>query len=240
MPIVFELTGQLAMFRKPYTTTSSISYPFPPPTAGAGIISAIVGIENGSEKDGYSAAFWWKLNDNRIAIRMLSNVKWYVTALNLWNVKEPQKNTHIQVKNQFVKDPIYRIYVEGPLEDKLKEYLSNNNFVYTPYLGVAYAIAQIKYIGSFDNKKIEDENVFVQTIIPYDSNEIEVNMKESGGIHKEIVPFQMSQERSLNKSINVIYQSKNSEHGICLKQFKNLEVSKIGDDTIAWFPRWQV
>ncbi|MGB4656082.1 MAG: CRISPR-associated protein Cas5, partial [Bacillota bacterium] len=45
---VFEASGPIAMFRKPYTTTSSVSFAFPPPTAIAGMIAAIIGIPNGS------------------------------------------------------------------------------------------------------------------------------------------------------------------------------------------------
>ncbi|MGC9218854.1 MAG: type I-B CRISPR-associated protein Cas5b [Athalassotoga sp.] len=237
MPIVFELKGHLAMFRKPYTTTSSISYPFPPPTTVAGLISAIVGIENGSENNGYSAKFWQELAGNRIAIKILSNIKWYTTTLNFWNVKEPQRNTHIQIKHQFVKDPAYRIYVDGPISDKLDKYLSSGSFVYTPYLGVTYAIAQIKYIGRFSNEEIPHENIYTQTIIPYESDEIEIDVEKSGGILREIVPFQMDEERNLTKSINVIYQAKQNDHGVFIKK-GNLEMSKVGDDTVAWFPRW--
>ena len=38
MAVVFEVSGRMAMFRKPYTTTSSISFAFPPPSAIAGLI----------------------------------------------------------------------------------------------------------------------------------------------------------------------------------------------------------
>ena len=237
MPIVFELKGHLAMFRKPYTTTSSVSYPFPPPTAIAGIISAILGIENGSEVNGYSAEFWKELTGNRIAIKILSNIKWYTTTLNFWNVKEPQKNAHIQIKHQFVKDPEYRIYVDGPVCDELDKYLSKESFVYTPYFGVAYAIAQIRYIGKLPCEKVQCENIWTQTIIPYESDKLDIDVEKSGGIHREIVPFQMDKERNLTKSISVIYQAKQNDHGVFIKK-GNLEISKVYDDTVAWFPQW--
>lgn len=57
LPTVFEVSGRMAMFRKPYTTTSSVSYPFPPPTALAGMIAAILGYDNGASEKGWNAFF---------------------------------------------------------------------------------------------------------------------------------------------------------------------------------------
>ncbi len=238
MPVVFDVSGSIAMFRKPYTTTSSVSYPFPPPTAIAGFVSAIVGFENSADKDGYSAAFWKKISGNRVAIKLLSNVKWYNTTLNFWNVKEPQKNPHIQIKHQFVKDPSYRVYVNGPVEDELDKYLSRNSFVYTPYLGVAYAIAKVVYVGRFESEKLSGNDVLVNTIVPYDSDNVEIGVTKSGGLHREIVPFRMDDERNLKRTITVLYSENRNQQGIFLKKAGNLEVSKVDKDTIVWFPRW--
>lgn len=238
MPTVFDVTGSIAMFRKPYTTTSSVSYPFPPPTAIAGLISAIVGFENNADEDSCSAEFWRKIAGNRVGIKLLSNVKWYTTTLNFWNVKEPQKNLHIQVKHQFVKDPSYRIYVNGPVEDELERYLSGKSFVYTPYLGVAYAIAEIKYVGRFESEKLSGNDILVDTIVPYDSDDVEIDVLKSGGLHREIVPFRMNDERNLERIITVLYSSKGNQQGIFVKKSGNMEMSKVGKDTVAWFPVW--
>ncbi len=238
MPTVFDVTGSIAMFRKPYTTTSSVSYPFPSPTAIAGLVSAIVGFENGSDKDGYSAAFWRKISGNRVGIKLLSNVKWYKTTLNFWNVKEPQKNPHIQVKHQFVKDPSYRVYVDGPVEDELERYLSGNGFVYTPYLGVAYAVAEVGYVGRFEGEELSGDDVLVDTIVPYDSSDVEIDVLKSGGLHREIVPFRMNDERNLEKTMTVLYSANRDQQGIFVKKSGNLEVSKVGNDTVVWFPEW--
>ncbi|WP_036226051.1 type I-B CRISPR-associated protein Cas5b [Mesoaciditoga lauensis] len=241
MPVVFDVAGSVAMFRKPYTTTSSVSYPFPPPSAVAGIISAIVGLENGAQDYAYSANFWEKISGNKVGIKLISDIKWYKTTLNFWNVKEPQKNPHIQIKHQFVKDPAYRIYVNGPIEEQLEKYLSKNSFVYTPYLGVAYAIAEIKYVGRFENKENSKENFVTETIVPYDediSDGVEVDVLKSGGLHREIVPFKMDNERNLERVITVLYSANKKRQGIFIKKAGKLEVSRVGKDTVVWFPEW--
>ena len=43
--LVFEVYGKYAHFKKPYTTTSPLTYSIPSRTALTGIIGAIIGIE---------------------------------------------------------------------------------------------------------------------------------------------------------------------------------------------------
>ena len=67
MAVVFEVSGQMAMFRKPYTTTSSISFAFPPPTAIAGLISGIADI-NGSDEDSCNARYREALIGTKVSV----------------------------------------------------------------------------------------------------------------------------------------------------------------------------
>ena len=48
MAVMFDCSSDMALFRKPYTTTSSVSFAFPPPSAIAGLVSAIIGLDNGA------------------------------------------------------------------------------------------------------------------------------------------------------------------------------------------------
>ena len=69
MVLIFDISSNIAMFRKPYTTTSLISYPFPPPTAVAGLLGAMTGLDNQADSEGAgSAAFWDYMTGTRIAI----------------------------------------------------------------------------------------------------------------------------------------------------------------------------
>ncbi len=47
----------------------------------------------------------------------------------------------------------------------------------------------------------------------------------------------MDKERNLTKSISVIYQAEQNDHGVFIKK-GNLEMSKVYDDAVAWFPQW--
>ena len=235
LPTVFEISGRMAMFRKPYTTTSSVSFPFPPPTALAGMIAAIVGIPNGAGEKGFKADFWKKMEGTRIALRILHPISWQRETINFWNVKEPQKNPHIQVRHQFLSNSKYRVFVDGTLSRALKEKLVEGSFVYTPYLGVAYALSKLEYLGDFYGEGCHLPKK-VNTVVPL-LNGVEINVLESGGVFREDVPFSMDTNRGLKQSIPVLY-SASPEKDIFLKNQGDLDVQKCGSDVVAWFPAW--
>ncbi|WP_231717005.1 CRISPR-associated protein Cas5 [Desulfosarcina ovata] len=43
--LAFKLWGDYGHFRKYYTTTSPLTFEFPPPTSVVGIVSAIIGLD---------------------------------------------------------------------------------------------------------------------------------------------------------------------------------------------------
>lgn len=235
MAVVFDCSSNIAMFRKPYTTTSSVSFVFPPPTAAAGIICAILGIDNESHKDGGSAAYWPELSGSSVAIKICAPVKWFRGTLNFWNVKNPQKSPHIQVKHQFLLEPKYRIYVKGPLEERLWERLSRGDFIYTPYLGVAYAISDIRYRGSGESVPVANGEAAIDTIVPL-SEGISIDFVASQKIYKEIVPFVFDEKRALRQTLPVLYSDSVSK--IVLKEMGGLDVTRCMDEVVAWFPEW--
>ncbi|WP_333871736.1 type I-B CRISPR-associated protein Cas5b [Desulforamulus putei] len=236
MATVFEASAAIAMFRRPYTTTSSVSYPVPTPTAVAGLLAAITGLDNGCQEQGFAARYWQYLQGTRIAIQMLAPLKWRSETINFWNVKEPQKNPHIQVKHQFISRPRYRFYVQGGIEEKLKKYLSQGTFVYTPYLGVAYAVADIKYCGHYPWEPVTMEQLDVSTVVPYTGN-LEVDILSSGGSFRERIPFRLNQDRSLVETLPILYQTDPNKKLRLLKRGE-LDVTRCGEDIVAWFPAW--
>lgn len=236
MATVFDVTAPMAMFRKPYTTTSSVSYAFPPPTAVAGLISAISGISNGSDKSGCGAQYWKSLSGTSIAVGIRGKVSWMSQALNMWNVKNPGKNAHIQVKHQFVARPRYRIYVSGGIEDRLDGYLKRGAFVYTPYLGTSYALADLEYVGRFGSASPDGGPLALDTIVPW-TDGMTVDVLSSGGAFKERVPLQFDVGRGLVKACSVIY-SPAGDGKVVVKERGELDVSLCGEDLVAWFPAW--
>jgi len=238
MAIAFDITGQIAMFRRPYTTTSSISFPLPPPTAVAGFIGGVVGLLNGSHELAHAAKFWDEVKGTKIAISILNPISWYTGTINFWNIKEPQKSPHIRVKHQFVKNPRYRIFVHGGLEKKLCKHLENGTFIYTPYLGTAYALADIKYVGDFNIIPVKDKKIAITSVLPVlNQQNIEIDIFATKVIFRDNLPFRLTNERSLCETINTIYSSSSKEK-IYLTSWEGLDVTVYEDGCIAWFPSW--
>src|SRR5215208_2738517 len=64
--VIFDLTGAFAMFRKFYTNSSSLSYPFPPRTTIAGLIAGLLGYE----RDSYSEDLGLERCDIAVSVRV--------------------------------------------------------------------------------------------------------------------------------------------------------------------------
>ena len=52
--LAFDIWGEYGYFRRGYTTTSTVSYPFPSRTTIAGLVSSILGLERDSYYDIFS------------------------------------------------------------------------------------------------------------------------------------------------------------------------------------------
>ena len=129
MAVMFDCSSDMALFRKPYTTTSSVSFAFPPPSAIAGLISAIVGLDNGASGNASHAYYWRELAGTRVAVALLAPIQWLRAAVNL---KTPEDKFRAPIKHQFVSSPRYRVYVSGGIEARLRGHLERGNFIYTP------------------------------------------------------------------------------------------------------------
>lgn len=235
LPVVFEVSGYLAMFRRPYTTTSSVSFPFAPPSAIAGLIAAILGFDNGADKKAWNAYYWEKMTGTQVALRIMNPISWQKAALNFRNIKDLSKSLYTQINHQFVRRPRYRIFVKGVLEKDLNSMLKNHECYYTPTLGPAYALCDFQYIGRFQEESC-DVPVEVTTVVPF-AEGLEIDPVKSKGIFRELVPFKLSKERDPLKAIRVYFR-RNPDNGIFVQEKGDLEIAKCGEDVVAWFPAW--
>ena len=188
MAVAFDISAPIAMFRRPYTTTSSVSFPLPPPTAVAGLIGAIIGLSNGSYEKAFYAKYWDEMKGTKIALSIINPISWFSTTINFWNLKEPQKSPHIRVKHQFVRQTKYRIYVHGGVEERLRQHLENGTFIYTPCLGTAYAIADIEYLGQFPLQPVDEKKISLASVLPLlDNQSVQIDISASKQ-HSDTLP----------------------------------------------------
>lgn len=252
MALVFDVAADLAMFRKSYTTTSQVSYPFPPPTAVAGLLAAIAGIDHGAGNGCKNAAYWQKMAGCRVAVGLKKPIRWFSTTINLMKYKTPNATMgeHIQSKHQLVKNPCYRIYVSGgEVYAEVKKRLENREFIFTPYLGVAYALADINYLGEYSENIINDLETWVDTVVPFTKG-VQLDLQRCQGIHRELVPFRMDDKRGLLNTVAVIYpeikkvsagdegEGTGLDWRLWLKDKGELEVFQVAGERVCWFDPW--
>ena len=189
MAVAFDINAPIAMFRRPYTTTSSVSFPIPPPTAVAGLLGAIIGLPNGSHEKAFSAKYWDEMKGTKIALSIINPISWFSTTINFWNLKEPQKSPHIRVKHQFVRQPKYRIYVHGGVKRDWAAF-GEWYFVYTPFLGTAYAIADIDYLGQFPLQPVEEKEISLASVLPLlEEQTVKIDIIASRTVFRDTLPL---------------------------------------------------
>lgn len=231
--IAFDIWGDYAYFRRGYTSTSTISYPFPPRTTISGLISGILGLE----KDSYHDIFNEK--NSKIGLRILNPIKKININLNYINTKEGfilsdiKNNPRVQVQAEFLKDVKYRIYVslnDKKIIDELYSNLHQHKSVYTPCLGISECIADFKlaYDEIFDLNIVEGNDVNINSVILKNKHDLIIEPKKRYGVVKS--PGFMDSNRIVSKFIEYYYEKNGSSIKI-----KNGRYYLVGDEKIVLY-----
>lgn len=206
--LIFDIYGDYAHFKQFFTTTSPLSFPFPPPPTVNGIIGAIIGLE---KEDNYYQRVL--LNANvKIAIGIKNPVKKVRYSLNLidtkkgfWKIKQ-----RTQIRTEFIKDPKYRIYFTCDNDDiyiQLKEKLENHHSHYTISLGLAYLLADFKCIGEYNFETRTDETTSINSIVSRSSlSENTLPSFLNVEIFKMKTPIRMNPDRVVEKYEDIFYE----------------------------------
>lgn len=212
--LVFDLYGDFAHFRKYYTTTSPLTFSFPPPPTIAGIMGAIYG----ASRDKYLSIFD---SDNcRIAIRILNPIRKTRMGLNLINTKDNKTfqlirskyhEPRTQIRTEFVINPAYRIYVyhqNNDVFEKLLNLLKSHRAHYTISLGLSELLANFRFIGTYEAEEINYCKSEITTVVSVDNlSERGIEIEPGKKFFKEKIPLRMSQDRVVEKYVDVVYEA---------------------------------
>jgi len=234
--VVFDIWGELAHFRKFFTTSSPLTFSFPPPPTVRGIVGAILGLS----KNNYIGI----TNRLSVGISLLSPVKKIRFGLNFIFTKgsggkfEPtlfrdkkgdsSKTLRTQVQAEFLKDVKYRIYLVGDDEllDSLMKYLPYHKTEYTLSLGLSECLADFKFIGEFEAEHLEETNS-VRSVIPT-SNIENLNLETLMKLVKERVPVSMNIDRAVLEYENILLEATGKE---MKGSFKNVfRIKELGEN----------
>lgn len=222
--------GDYAHFRRGYTTTSPITYPFPSRTTLSGIISAILGYERDSYYDNFT-------EDNSLfAIQILRPIKKIKINLNLIDTKIgfylwDCKGQRTQISYEFIKKPYYRFYIGTENQEifhKLFKSISNHNSVYTPYLGISECISDFKGVWDIvcpiERKKINCDPIDIHSIIPKDKAKLKIEINKIYGTVK--LPGFFEKDRTVRKYFEFYYE----ENGMPIKIVDGTYYNVVGKD----------
>ncbi|MHA1375990.1 MAG: type I-B CRISPR-associated protein Cas5b [Promethearchaeota archaeon] len=192
--LIFEIRGNYGCFKKFFTTSSILTFDYPPKTSLVGLLGAILGYERGSDE-------LIELSKIRIGIQLLTPVKKIHQGINWLNTKvkgqienesilqyfkplanfAPKNlygflgvNEHKPSNLQFLKDPHFRIFIsnEGISEiyKRLKDSIKSQCYVYSPYLGQTEFLCGVNYLGELETQVIKHTNeskmIPIHSIIP--------------------------------------------------------------------------
>ncbi|OED29880.1 type I-B CRISPR-associated protein Cas5b [Methanosphaera sp. WGK6] len=232
--VVFDVWGDYAYFRRGYTTTSTISYPFPSRTTIAGFISGILG----KERDSYYDLF--QKNNSKIGLKIINPIEKTRINLNYVNTKESivlfeikGNGKRTQVPAEFLKNVKYRIYLSLDDDDILNEFyglLKEHKSVYTPYLGISECLANFSLVSEdiFSVEPIKEENVHIDSVVLKNSGKLVIESGKRYGVIKS--PGYMDENRVVSDFLEYYYESNGKS--ILLD---SCEYYKVGEDNVILY-----
>jgi len=211
--LCFDIWGDYGHFRKFYTTSSPLTFSFPPPPTICGIIGAIYG----ADKNKYLEVF--SSDRCRLSLKIVGPVKKTRMGINLINTKDKHwslfrdkyHEPRTQIRTELLKDPRFRIYFahedENILEG-LSSLLEEHKTVYTVSLGLSEFLADFKYKGMYDAEYVSDSALVNLSTPVLFSNIVKdgLEIEEGKKFFKEKMPIAMNQERVIQRYDDILFE----------------------------------
>jgi CRISPR-associated protein Cas5h len=172
--LIFDIKGKIAHFRKFYTSSSSLTYTFPPRTTLSGLIAGILG----RQRDSYYQEFSTKTC--KIAISIKTPVRKIMQTINYIRTKEENGFTatkgiikrfinkdinkyptplELVIPEKLTHELVYRVYFwhsDEDLIDELCARIEQGRFEYPLYLGISEALAYAEFITKLSQSDIKE------------------------------------------------------------------------------------
>jgi len=213
--LVFKIHGDYAHFKKYYTTTSPLTFDFPPRTVVTGILGAIAGLGKSKNDETYYLNYF-KKSDARIGIKINSKIERTILAINYLKTAERKGFRGMaqrkQIRVEVVKNPDYTIFFshnDSSLYNTIRQNLEKKHSVYTPYFGSSEFIAALDFITEVKNIKPESASNFILVNSILDCrfiNNKNIQFEDNREYMKANVPNEMVEDRIVTEYIEVLYE----------------------------------
>ena len=221
--LVFDAESDYAHFRN-YTTTSPLTYPFPPRTTLAGLVAAIQGLP----RDSYHGIF--QRQTSRIAVQLMQPLRKVTIKQNIIKTNANlylEKGIRKQVLYEYVRAPKYRVYVwhsDPAFFSDLCTNVSEHTPYFTPYLGVAHCLADVSFVGVFDGvaRAVDGQGLEVSSTVPY-PDQYEFVLAPDRRYGRVRTPGFMDCHRVVTEFIDSIFEEQGKP--ICIRRGNVVELS---------------
>lgn len=208
--LIFDLWGEMAHFRRYDTTSSPLSWPFPPRPTVFGILSAILGLD----KRSYLTEFQDEAVTVAISLPNQQRPRSLRIAFNYTETKGVplfRTTQHTQIRLEVLADVRYRIFFRHPSEERQKhltELVRAHQSVYTVSLGLASMLADFAFIATAVPKAIEIvEPTTIVSVAPYALAQ-PVRAPDAAPLMVNAMPRQMTSERIVTAYQDVCYDAR--------------------------------
>ena len=211
-------------FRKPYTTTSALTFLCIHPIAVKGLVGAVLGISRSVLHESTS--------NMKVGIRVLSPVRKDMQTIKLITMKS-EKMFNFPANAEFLRDLEYELFIAWDSDklDELETKLVSRTPVFTPCLGVTEHVAKLDFVDRSDAVAIQGADV-VDSVVP---TQLLGNVQFSDyDIFIDDIPVVNNEKREYTKYEKVVFAFKEGKN--CgLKGAISGDVFKVGDSNIFFF-----
>jgi len=206
--IKFRLSGDYALFKKPFANNQPQSFVIPPKTAILGLIGAIMGWS----KESYIQTL--PFDHFGYAVRLLTaKIKKETVGINLMQGKNgkftfnenpishpsPDRGQRSPTRYEFIKDIEWEIFLmieDSAIQEAFFERLQKKVFVYNPNLGMQQLFARIDQEALIEMQLIENDmgdNLYTS----FDKNRVKFTINKPVAFYNELIPVSFNNDRSL-------------------------------------------
>ena len=213
--LIFRLYGDYAHFKKYYTTTSPLTFDFPPRTVASGIIGAILGLGKTKTDDNCYLKYFAK-KDAHIGIRINTAIEKQIIPVNYLKTTDKKgfrgMGQRKQIRLEVVKKPDYTVYFahnDPGLYKNFKAHLKNRHSVYTPYLGSSEFITAVDFIDEVRNidPLAAEDYILVHSVLN-DAEIKDIQFEAGREYMKSHMPGEMNDDRIVTEYIEALYERK--------------------------------